>query len=274
MKKQGITISNFLEWVKEVHYVEVPLENLSMYQNHVYFRGHASTSWEILPSLFRDKGRIHDEHLMLEMASNMLWTELNDCNSELDKMIRLQHYGLHTRLLDVTYNPLVALFFACQDHDDNDGLVICGYKEKGSNLVCQAIAEYVFKYDVFNIKELAKICEQKNVKEEELKTIHFVSPPLNNPRISIQNGAFIMSPLLNRNLDKHFNIASYAYIKKEMEAAFEKQFVIPKDSKPTIIKELDYLGFNKATIYTDISNKLKYINEKEDNDECQNVDLS
>lgn len=280
MNKPDLTVSDYLKWVNESHYVEGLFEKDTMYQDHVYFRGQASVSWELLPSLFRDSERIHDENMMLEMANNMLWTELNDCRSDLEKMIRLQHYGLHTRLLDITYNPLVALFFACQTpskpDDDKDGVVYCGYKEGANTKTSYTIAEYVFNHNVFDINQTAfeNICKKNNVTQKDCGTIHLITPPLNNPRISAQNGAFIMSPLIKKDVDSHFYIATQADIKKELKTAFMKRYIIPENSKSSIIEELDYLGFNKATIFVDITQKLQYINEKEDKETMWKIDLN
>lgn len=39
----------------------------------------------------------------------------------------MQHYGLNTRLLDVTRNPLVAIFFAIDDKPEVDGAIYFGF---------------------------------------------------------------------------------------------------------------------------------------------------
>ena len=277
--KKITSLIDYLNWVKDCHNIYFSEVNAFTYQDSIYFRGHASASWELTPSLFRDSSVILDEHNMLEHASNMLWSELNDCRTDLEKMVKLQHYGLHTRLLDVTYNPLVALYFACQEpidpNDNKDGIVFSGDIRKSHANVCQSIAEYVFNYDncFINDEALKLICNRNNVQKSLLEKCHFFNPPFNNSRVTAQNGAFIMPPLLKKDAEPPFNYANYDYIKCELEAVFSKKCVIPECNKTMILKELDNVGINKATIFTDISSKLQYINEKEEESD-PTVDLS
>ena len=42
----------------------------------------------------------------------------------LERLVRMQHYSLPTRLLDVTWNPLVALYFSSTEDQKEDGEVI------------------------------------------------------------------------------------------------------------------------------------------------------
>ena len=78
------------------------------------YRGQDDKTWAVRPSVMRK--------LRADAESNILSELLVEAPSEFgadknmfDKLVRAQHYSLPTRLLDVTLNPLVGLYFACSD---------------------------------------------------------------------------------------------------------------------------------------------------------------
>lgn len=84
-----------------------------------YFRGQQA-SYNLKPSLFRKKEWVENE---MELNARVYCDRPNDffdCKSTFEKLVRLKHYNQPSRLLDLTANPLVALFFACYDSNEED----------------------------------------------------------------------------------------------------------------------------------------------------------
>lgn len=78
------------------------------------FRGHPDVAFDLKPSVFRNDIRIAREHLLLRELIAVHPGEFQADLGALEELVRMQHYTLPTRLLDVTWNPLVALWFASE----------------------------------------------------------------------------------------------------------------------------------------------------------------
>ena len=196
----------------------------------IFFRGHSDANYDLRPSVLRtDECRNNESRLFNEIQIRCP-DEFKDCHTHLDKLVKMQHYTLPTRLLDITGNPLVALYFACQGNDDNYGEVIVlsadydDIKEPYSDTISILASLAAFNrkdQDDFRRYASNDRISEKNFNEfigrlahevrmekpafksiihkEDLLNNHVVFSLRNNPRIIKQDGAFIICGLNAEN---------------------------------------------------------------------------
>lgn len=92
-------------------------------KNNVFYRGHSDKNFELTPSIYRKEYFIKNEHLIYRETISKVPYDFNG-KSTIESLVLMQHYGIPTRILDLTTNALVALYFACIDNKDKDGEVI------------------------------------------------------------------------------------------------------------------------------------------------------
>ena len=242
---KSVTINSVAEYVSLVCEENRAIKEAGEKGLSLLFRGQACSDNELIPSIGRKtptgKALIEEERNMIEMAKYKLPTVFSRDLTPIELLALLQHHGIPTRLLDVSENALVGLYFACHDDKMSVG--------KDAEVI-------VFKTndsDVANYPKVNAICESykntDNTKEDadskESDDILFVYAPSYSLRQNIQRGRYILFE--DSYEDGRRRIKP---IPKD-HGSIALRIMVPADAKKQIRKDLRLLGVSKELLFLD-----------------------
>lgn len=235
-------------------------ECLDVFVSDWAFRGHRDASWSLVTSLERVTSRIPKQ-----MAESIVYREftrnahnylpLNYMPSDLLEWFALmQHHGAPTRLLDWTFSPYVACFFALEDALDEKGscavwaVDISWCKRQGVQCIRKALNQYP-RYSSFKIG--SNLWDSQDFKrifhDEKIPLVLPAEPYRKNERLTIQRGLFLCPGYVNEGFENNFQAFDQTEIDKHLV-----KLVIPNRIRVEALTDLDYMNINRATLFPGI----------------------
>lgn len=249
----------------------------------LFFRGHENINFVTYPGIYRTNQLCNSEYEMYRDLIAKCPEYFAKCNSRFEILTLMQHYGLPTRLLDVTYNPLIALYFACQNSNvsgevqvyevANDKIYYQNSPE-ARIISCLPILSQEKKQSLIDdlsndnengdcFKEFKReIDVEMSFSFDKIKEVvfnnYFIMSDFANRRITNQNGAFVAFGL-NENASEFYSTI-LDYRKKNSDS--KDIITIPKENKADILKELEKLCIDKSFVYPEIDDVASYLKDK------------
>lgn len=246
-----------------------------------YFRGQNSHFYNLEPSLYRNVAGLKSslvsyEEFMIITAKNRFPELFKKVQTPLHELCIMQHYGLPTRLLDISENSLVALYFACQGNDsskkDNGQVYI--FKEEGfrdtsiRNYAIQNLISETYLLYGLTLEEIYDFMIRQDYSKKEISHIQYseekrkyiknnfvpqiIDAPYSLSRQNAQKAKYILVPeeIPSNNSNEFYSLQRNTLhnFKKLNEMPCEI-ITISKENKDDILNDLDLIGINQNYIF-------------------------
>jgi hypothetical protein len=215
------------------HYLTL-VGTLAANEGIILYRGQSGND-PLLPSAVRknpSKNSTNVEKAMLDELKRRAQLKVTTTfHDDWDWLVYAQHFGMKTRLLDWTSNPLIGLWFACSNE----------YKIKDDSFV------YIF------VADNTYLIDRKKTPFETTKT-RILRPALNNERIIAQAGWFTAHKY-SHSQNKFVSLQSNNDLKNNI-----LEYTIPAKLKPSILKTLSVFGVNYQTLFPDVIGVCNHLN--------------
>lgn len=259
----------------------------------LYFRGEDECGWELRPSVMRDNLAAYESDMLVDLASRRP-EEFNGTTSALAQWVLAQHHGLPTRFLDVTRNPLVALFHACditgqEEQKKEDGrlhvfvvprALVKTFDSDAISIVSNAARVSRFQRDALLGKQFSMgngrirreiehheamrilyqlIRQEKPYFEERIDPRDFyqvfvVEPQQSSERLRAQAGAFLVSAFHER-----FERDEILKWNAEIPVYAHYELTISGGSKDEIKKDLQLLNITRENLFPGLDSSAKAV---------------
>ncbi|WP_157976500.1 FRG domain-containing protein [Parahaliea mediterranea] len=238
----------------------------------LFYRGHTDYEHQLVPSIYRDRSLIENEDILFKEMVLRCPNDFDAADNTFQMLVKMQHYSLPTRLLDITANPLIALYFACLEADNGPdfGEVVVfkvpkrqiKYNDSDTVSVISNLARRPSSFQIPQLTDIDDFNDETQIQyllheiqrekpyfkpridKRHLESVVFVKPLLSNPRVIRQDGAFLLFGVNGQ-------MTMPATINDDWVVS-ENRLAIPRRNKSKILGQLSSLGISQATIYPEI----------------------
>lgn len=249
-----------------------------------FFRGQSNVNYELTSTLdrFKKKEKPSNEKLLIrqfkKIANNYLSSEILPKTS-FEWLSLMQHYGIPTRLLDVTSSPFIALYFAVKDWENEADAVVWSFSP---NRIHECSLNRLKTADFpLSIPErpyggyghlpefLSNDLFDETFMTGKYKVAMILEPERAEKRLSQQQGAFLVTSgwelstqevLFDVMFDEDHLSEKTRHMKGRLDGTVGK-VVISGRIKEKVFRTLLNMNINASTLFPDIYGAAQYVTE-------------